>query len=88
MLGTIGWVAETVVFLAHAVTARQSILTYDSDSLLPGGDGFGGDSWVAVGDGLPLPPHQHQEEGEGCTYLDTACSKFMYAGYNHRKNGR
>jgi len=62
MLGTVGWVAETVVFLAHAVTARQSILTYDSDSLLPGGDGLAGDSWVAV---LPLPPHQHQAEGEG-----------------------
>jgi len=65
MMGTVGWVAETVVFLAHAVTARQAILTYDSDSLLPGGDRFAGDSWVAVGDGLPLPLHQNQAEGEG-----------------------
>ncbi len=65
MLFTVGWVAETVVFLTHAVTARQAILTDDSDSLLPGGDGFAGDSWVAVGDGLPLPPHQHQAEGDG-----------------------
>jgi hypothetical protein len=75
MLSTVGWVAETVVFLAHAVTARQAILSDDSDSLLPRGDGLGGDSWVVV---LPLPPHQHQAEGEGCTYLDTAGSKLIY----------
>jgi hypothetical protein len=66
ILATVGRVTETVIFHAHAIMARQAILTDDGDALVAG-----------PGLLLLLSLHQNQAEGDGSTHLDTAGSQGM-----------